>query len=113
MTGRVLIATTIFGSQNLDEGKQRHVSDVLSLLHLLDAGWDLRFDVEVDEVVGELPHEQKGVADVLVGHAVVPVSQGVHDVADLVDEEHDVLLQDLQITLTSVVSVKFRMSQNP
>ena len=62
----------------------------------------LRLDVlerlgkaRVVDAVGELPDEQKGVADVLVGRAAVQRDLAVDDAGDRVDEAHDLLLEHL------------------
>mmetsp|Transcript_110860 Transcript_110860/g.313725 ORF Transcript_110860/g.313725 Transcript_110860/m.313725 type:complete len:241 (+) Transcript_110860:750-1472(+) len=64
-----------------DEGHHRHVSE----LGLLLRGGP-----------GEAPDEEKGIADIFVGRTVVVVNATVHNLANLVHEEHYLLFKDFR-----------------
>eukprot|EP00341_Mesodinium_pulex_P007577 CAMPEP_0116974064 /NCGR_PEP_ID=MMETSP0467-20121206/54916_1 /TAXON_ID=283647 /ORGANISM="Mesodinium pulex, Strain SPMC105" /LENGTH=222 /DNA_ID=CAMNT_0004666077 /DNA_START=638 /DNA_END=1306 /DNA_ORIENTATION=+ len=77
---------------DLEQADQAHV-DLVVDLEGVDQLHRVRLLVDQDFVVGDLPHEKLGVAEVLAHNALHGVDPLVDDVAERVGEDDDLLVQ--------------------
>lgn len=95
-------------AHDLEEADQAHVAELRDFVR-----WDerqlSRLRVFNLRIIIELPYEEKGIADVLVRSALVPVDNAMHDFPDLIHKEHDSLLKHLRCVseLSDVAETKY------
>ncbi len=83
----------IQSNNDLQEGNEREISNILNLSILEDAHTFVRHDLGI--VLRNLPDQQKSVSYVLVGTALVLVYHGMHHLRHRVDKHHDLFLENV------------------
>jgi hypothetical protein len=49
--------------------------------------------VEIIAVIRDIPDQQKGLTNVLIGSPAVPIDRGVDQLTDCIHKDHDIFLQ--------------------